>query len=438
MSTNPKIVNNPRILLADTNRWALSSRLAIALSQTGFEVFAVCASPKHPLQKTRAVKQTFPYRGFGPLSSLESAITAVKPDLIIPCCDRSVGHLHELHLAAQRSDNRILQEMIERSLGAPASYAVVDSRYELLRIAGEEGVRVPQTHRVEHPERLLSQSFEFLPSVLKASGTWGGGGVRVIRRTDEMQTALGQLNQLFRSKRAFKRLMVNRDSFWLYSWWNNQKHELILQSYIEGRAANSAVVCWKGQVLAGISVEVSECDGATGPARVVRVVNNPEMLSAAVRIASRLQLSGLFGLDFVIQDETNAAYLIEMNPRPTPLSHFRLGRGRDIVGALAAQMGLRECEAPAVTDKEMIAYFPQQRGTSPELLAKSFLDCPENEPELVKELRNPWPDRTLLFRLSTWMNRRRSGLPQERVSNPRLELTPTEARSGSHRGIPLT
>lgn len=435
--SKPILVNRPKILLADTNRWALSARLGMALTEAGFQVSAVCATPKHPLHKTRAVHQTFPYKGLDPLGSLGRAIAAVEPALIVPCCDRSVGHLHQLCTIAQGDEDQVRLALIERSLGSAASYPVVASRFEFLEVARQQGVRVPQTQRVEHPERLASQVSEFLPCVLKANGTWGGGGVKIIHRSDQTEPAMEQLNQLFRFKRAFKRLLVNRDSFWLHSWWNESGHEVILQAYIEGKAANTAVVCWKGQVLAGISVEVSECDGATGPARVVRVVDNPEMMSAAVRIASRLGLSGFFGLDFVIEEASQAAYLIEMNPRATPLSHFRLGPGRDLAGALAAQIGLQNNERSAVTEKEMITYFPQQRGIAPELLAASFLDTPENEPELVEDLRNPWPDRTLLFRLSSWMSRRGAAAASADTNRLPLTMKSTDVRSGSRGGVPL-
>jgi hypothetical protein len=397
--------DTPRVLLTDTNRWALSARLAIALSQVGCQVSAACAMPGHALLKTRAVRRTFPYSGLRPLESLTAAIEAVKPEIVIPCCDRSVGHLHELYAIAkiQGAIGSKMAALIERSLGSPMSHPAVSSRYDLLALAREEGVRVPSTRRVNTPAELEDwQEREAFPWVLKADGTWGGGGVKIVRSRDEIQESLSQLARMFGFGRVIKRLLVNRDPFWLRPWWNRCQHAVIAQSYIEGRPANCAVTCWKGRILAGIAVEVVSSEGLTGPARVVRVVDNPEMMFAAERVAARLGLSGFFGLDFMIEAGGGAAYLIEMNPRSTPLCHLRLGRRRDMACALWAQLvGRPVPETPSMTQNDTIAYFPQAWNNKSQMLESSFQDIPQGEPELIQELVRPWPDRTLLFRLCT-------------------------------------
>lgn len=358
--------------------------------------------------KTGAVRDIFHYNGLRPLDSLTAAIKAGQPELIIPCCDRSVRHLHELHGRSQEQGNRELVALIERSLGSPASYSTVCSRYELIEAARLEGVRVPRTERLQSPEQLATwQDTPSFPCVLKVDGTWGGGGIRIAHHADEVWSSLAQLDRMFGLKRALKRLVVNRDSFWLRLWWCQRPHEVVAQAYIPGRPANCAVACWKGRLLGGISCEVINSDGATGPASIVRIVDNPEMMFAAERIAGRLELSGLFGLDFMIEEGTNAAYLIEMNPRTTPLCHLRLGPGRDMAGALWAQLAAQPAlDAPTVTSNKLIAYFPQACASQSELLESSFLDVPLGEPELIEELRRPWPDRTLLSRFLVWLSRR--------------------------------
>lgn len=390
-----------KVLLTDTNRWALAARLAMTLSEVGCQVSAVCPMPGHALLKTRAVQRTFPYSGLYPLASLTAAIEAVDPDIIVPSCDRGVGHLHELYarVQARGGPQSKIATLIERSLGLPASHSTISSRYDLLALAREEGVLVPNTSRVDSPEDLESwRARESFPWVLKADGTWGGGGVKIIRTPDQVQPSFVQLARMFRLVRAFKRLLVNRDSFWLRPWWTRSPHAVTVQSYIHGRPANCAVVCWKGRVLAGIGVEVVSSEGVTGPASVVRVVDNADMMFAAERIASRLGLSGFFGLDFMIEEGSRAAYLIEMNARTTPLCHLRLGKGRDMAAALWAQLtGQPTSEAPPVSQNEMIAYFPE--ASESELLKSCFQDIPQGEPELIQELLRPWPNRTLLFRM---------------------------------------
>jgi len=392
-----------RVLLTDTNRWALSARLAMSLAEAGCHVEAICPSPRHALMKTRAVQRIYKYSGFRPLESLNSSIEASEPDIIIPACDRSVAHLHQLHARAKFggvAENK-LTALIEHSLGSPASYAQVTSRYDLLLLAHEEGIRVPRMSPVKTSKDLDSwRTLGSCPSVLKADGTWGGRGVRIIRSPEEADHSFGDLARMSRFSRAVKRLVVNRDSFSLRSWLKDPKPEVIIQSYIYGRPANCAVVCWEGRVLAAIAVEVVRSAGLTGPASVVHVVENPEMLFAAERIASRLGLSGFFGLDFMIEEGTNAAYLIEMNPRSTPPCHLRLDKGRNLADALWAQLaGQPRPEDSPVTHSNVIAYFPQAFAGQEKVPEEAFLDIPHSEPELIQELLNPFPDNTFMFRL---------------------------------------
>jgi hypothetical protein len=412
-------VSTTKVLLTDTNRWALAARLAISLSQAGCQVSAICP-PGHALLRTRAVQRTFRYSGLHPLESLTAAIEAVDPDIVLPSCDRGVEHLHELYARAQSrgTAGSKLAALIEHSLGSPVSHSTVSSRYKLLALAREEGLRVPNTSLVNTAEELESwRARESFPWVLKADGTWGGGGVKIVHTADQLQKSFAQLARMFRLGHALKRLVVNRDSFWLRPWWNRSQHALIAQSYIHGRPANCAVACWKGRVLAGIAVEVVTSNGLTGPASVVRVVDDSQMMVAAERIASRLGLSGYFGLDFMIEAGSGDSYLIEMNPRITPLCHLRLGKERDMPGALGAQLAGQPLQpAPPATQNEMIAYFPG--ACDSEMLQLCFQDIPQGEPELIQELLRPWPDRTLLFRLFNRLKLKSSSVTGTEIPKP--------------------
>ena len=401
MNTNKAAAK--KVLLTDTNRWDLAARLAIGLNEAGCQVAAICPARGHALLKARAVKRTFRYSGLRPIESLKAAIEAVDPDVVVPSCDRSVEHLHELYLREKSrgaAGSRIVN-LIERSLGLPESYPIVSSRNDLLTIAREEGVRVPRTSRICSPEDLRNwQTEEPFPWVIKADGTWGGVGVRVVQSAEEAARACGELAQISRFSRAIKRLVVNRDPFLMRPWWNRLERKIIVQSYVPGRPANCTVFSWKGRVLALIGVEVVRSDGATGPASIVRIVDNPEMRFAAERIASRLGLSGFFGLDFMVENGSGAVHLIEMNPRLAPPCYLRLGKGSDLPGALWAQLeGQPLPEHPPVTQNDMIAYLPQALKGNDDILSRCYQDIPQNEPDLLKELLNPFPDRTLLFRL---------------------------------------
>lgn len=395
--------SRPHVLIADTNRWGISARLAIGLAEAGCEISAVCPPPSHALMKTRAVGKTFRYSGIKPLESLRAAIEAADPLVVIPSCDRSVAHLHELYLRSRSNGSRgkRIVELIERSLGVPASHSIVASRFELLRVAREEGIRVPDMCRVHDSRDLEAWRMQQpLPWVLKADGTWGGRGVRVVHSLDEVHRSIESLTQISGLGRALKRIVVNRDPFWIHDWWRHAEHGVIAQAYISGRPANCAVLCWKGRVLASIGVEVVSSEGATGPATVVRLVKDPAMMHAAEMIASRLQLSGFFGLDFMIETPSNRVFLIEMNPRLAPPCHLRLGAGRDLPGAFWSQLTERPLPSShPETLGEFVSYFPQD-SIDVSKIPNCYQDMPpENEPELKAELSNPFPARTILFRL---------------------------------------
>jgi predicted ATP-grasp superfamily ATP-dependent carboligase len=86
------------------------------------------------------------------------------------------------------------------------------------------------------------------------------------------------------------------------------RRTISLQEYIVGRPSNRAVICWKGKVLAGISVEAVEVTQERGPASVVRVIDHLEMATVCEHVVKRQELSGFVGFDFIL-DCANRAWL---------------------------------------------------------------------------------------------------------------------------------
>jgi ATP-grasp domain len=397
-------LNGPRILLTDTNRWTVTPRLAIAFSRAGCRVAALCPMPGHPILKTSAVQQTFPYNGFRPVESLREAINEFSPDIVVPACDRGVQHLHELH-AFERSrggDSNGIVSLIERSLGDAASFQVVSSRFELLKTAKMEGIPVPSVFATDDFSNLVINGSQCI--IIKADGTWGGKGVRLAHSAKDAEHTFEKLGQRPGYFELAKRMLLNRDRDWEFFDWKHSKRPVIAQRFIVGRPANCAVACWKGKVLAGISVEVVLAQGARGPAIVVQVVDGRAMMCAAEKLAWRLNLSGFFGLDFMIEEPSGETYLVEMNPRCTPPCPLPLGRGRDLVAAMVAQLtGNPIVEREPATDKRKIAYFPQGCGVSNLDIVTPvdgyYLDEPVGEQTLIDELMHPWSERSVLGRL---------------------------------------
>jgi hypothetical protein len=163
---------------------------------------------------------------------------------------------------------------------------------------------------------------------------------------------------------------------------------------IQGYDATTSVACWQGKVVASIGFDVLHTSNAKGPASVLKLNENSEMVSAAEKIASRLRLSGLYGFDFMIDAETGSSHLIEMNPRATQTSHLPLGPGRDLPAALwTACSGEPVQETKSVTENNVIALFPNEWHRNPAscFLSTAYHDVPWEERNLTRECVNSPP-----------------------------------------------
>ena len=90
------------------------------------------------------------------------------------------------------------------------------------------------------------------------------------------------------------------------------------------------------------------------------------MKDSARRIVKALGFTGLVGFDFMIEAATGAAYLIEMNPRCTPICAVPLGPGRDLAEALAARLAHRAPrERPAKTERDILRLLPGHLAAAP-------------------------------------------------------------------------
>jgi hypothetical protein len=240
--------------------------------------------------------------------------------------------------------------------------------------------------------------------VVKADGSWGGHGVKIARTFSEAAAAFKALSEPLSTTAMLKRMLVNRDAFWVEVWREHARPNVSVQEFIEGRPANCVAFCVDGRILALIAVEVVSAQSATGPATVVQVVENAQMSDAAQKLAARLKLSGFYGFDFMIRDLDQQVFLIEMNPRTALPCHLRLDDGRDLIGALARHVGSQTApDSKLFSKSRAFAYFPQAwySGVPGDLLRNVHHDVPWDEPDLVKELvRIPWPDRSILARLS--------------------------------------
>jgi hypothetical protein len=336
------------------------------------------------------VKRTFSYRGLAPLQSIVAAIRSTDPDLLVSGDDLATGHLHSLHAQEIRAHGASspIADLIERSIGAPEYFPTIDDRASFMRIAAEAGARIPQTATIKNVESLEQWMAQAgFPTVLKANGTSGGVGVRVVNNTEQALRAFRNLQAPPLLARAAKRAIFDRDTTLVLPSLLRARSAVTAQAFIAGTEATSAVACWKGEVLASLHFEVLQKTGSAGHATVLRRIAHPEMAASAETVVRRLQLSGLNGFDFMMDREFRKAYLIEINPRATQVGHLSLGGGQDLPAALVAAIGGTPAKpSPAITQNEVIALFPQELSRDPgsDYIRSGYHDVPQDQPELLR------------------------------------------------------
>ncbi|MGI0133912.1 MAG: hypothetical protein ACREBW_03015, partial [Candidatus Micrarchaeaceae archaeon] len=121
------------------------------------------------------------------MDAFGAAIRDSRPDLIVPCDDVAVHHLHRLYEREERREphGRICT-LIELSLGSPKNFPFLYRRAAFLEAAKQENIRVPAVEVIPGTSDLEKYSgrAEF-PFVLKADSTSGGEGVRIVHTHDE-------------------------------------------------------------------------------------------------------------------------------------------------------------------------------------------------------------------------------------------------------------
>ncbi len=388
-----------RVLLVSSIRWPVSAKVALAFLRHGCDVQAVC--PKdHPFAFVTGISKIYPYRGMNSIQSLYEAIASSDPDLLIPCDDVVVWQMHELYRTRAE-----IRPLIERSLGAATAYETVSSRGKFMKVVEELQLRAPKTKDIGSAADLrdwfLKQSAS---GVLKLDWTCSGKGVRIVDSLSEAEEALAEMiRQPHSLGIALGRWLLNHDPLALWKWKHYKQQRVTMQEFVAGQPANTLMACQDGKVLALVTVEVLFAHDATGSALAVQLVENEQIRTAAERIAKRLQLSGFHGLDFILEEGTGHAYLIELNPRCTQLAHLQVGVQGGLVGVLSRAFTgapLRKDHVPIFQKK--VAFFPEAMMSDPKcpFLETAYIDVPWEEPRLVQELMNRnWSDRTLLARL---------------------------------------
>lgn len=379
----------PGILIITARRWFSAARLAMSFSAAGCRVEIACPR-NHPALLTRGIAHRYPFSALAPLHSLHSAIRKSQPDLLVPTDEFAARYLYRLYDEAPTIDgstSSLIRSLLERSLGDPASFPALASRTGFLAVAQSEGVATPPTEDI--PDLLFLERWldeNALPAVLKADGTSRGEGVRIVCTRKEAFKEWRKLHAPLGVAHLIRKSGFESDTHHLVPWLKRQQRGVSIQPFISGQDSNIAVACWKGELLGVISVDVLRTCRPRGPGALVELSHDDQMLKAVRTLVRRLNLSGFCGFDFMTEDGTGRAYLIEINARATQTCHLPYGIPRDLTTSLVSTLvGQPLPPLNEARRRGIIALFPLawQSGVSRQVLESTLQDIPWEEPHLV-------------------------------------------------------
>jgi len=378
-----------RILVIATNRWFSIGQFLSALIRVGFEVAIICP-PGNPIEHIRNLSARYKYRSWRSENSIRNAIADWKPALLVCNDDVAVRELHKMYRQAcietSCPESAALVNLIQLSLGDPRSFAISTSKSRQISVALTLKIACPPTTVLNAYQDLDRHLGHLIyPALVKSDQSWGGRGVRTVHTDRELLQAILELSFPHDWPKSLKWLVARALTAVPVVWRPPLPQDLNFQSYIGGRPANRAVVCWQGKILAGITVEAIETDSEFGPTTLARIIEHAEITETAEKIVESQRLSGFLGFDFVL-DHANRAWFLEMNPRVTPACHLRF-RAPSLAAALFLKLtGEQPSSEIREVPEDMIALFPNRVSTKSGQYSY-FDDVPEEEPAFVKACR---------------------------------------------------
>lgn len=373
--------------------WLGVARLPQALQRAGFEVAAWCPDESF-IAKSGGLSRHYPWVTEANWHrELLRIVGEWKPGLVIPADETIAEFLRKLARGRGgfNRDDRRLRSVLRESLGDPRRSQALDGKIQLQALARSLGLRTPddQTCRSVDAAVGIAASLGW-PAVLKDEFAAGGRGVAICQDEDGLRAAWRQLDGL-RTKPSLKARLRS----WVKDPRGGGAPRRSVQRFIQGRPAFHALVAWKGRRLGGISsvVEVAN-PPVTGPSCVVMVKDIPEVNTACEKLVSATGMSGFAGFDFMIEDGTGHAYLLECNPRPTPVSHLGAPIGADLCKLLyAAMQGSPQAELDK-RPEQMLVLFPQELLRDPQstYLARGWVDFPAENLPLLEAFKSQYPE----------------------------------------------
>jgi hypothetical protein len=368
------------IVAIEVGRWG-PARLPHSLEAAGFRVAALCP-PGNPLAATQFIDRLYPLcrsRSAVRLAkSIGDAIASWRPHLVVPADEQIVVLLQAL-VRQGISPGGLSAEalaVIADSLGRPDRFDAMLLKSETLALARRAGVLTPHSRTIASADEAVAAADTIgYPVYLKKSFSWAGNGITLCRDAAEIRDAMRQPRRWRTALKAMVRRALHRD-------WYPATTATDVQQVIAGTPAMYSCVAQSGALLGGFAGMKQQTATPTGPSTVVQLGPHGEMARAAGIMVGALGATGFLAFDFLIEETTGRAYLLECNPRPNQVCHLGGRVGVDLARALATG-GTGHAAEP---DRErLITLFPQEwlAQRTAATAAGSEADVPCDDPRLV-------------------------------------------------------
>jgi len=210
------------------------------------------------------------------------------------------------------------------------------------------------------------------PLVVKRPYSTAGDGVRIVENEAALRDAVSTLGA------------PNVDDLE-----PDASRRLVVQRHIAGSLCYQNVAAWEGRYLAGYAGDRLEAHGGPmTPGTVVRYHDSPPLREFSIQLVEAFGMTGLFTSEYIIEKETGLPYLIEINRRISPGTHFGAVMNVDLCAALHAAM--HDGVSPSRTrldegEERIFVQFPAEWLRNPQSpwLRRHPVDVPWDDPELL-------------------------------------------------------
>ena len=387
--------DKPKVLIvALQENWVAIARLPKALQQAGFAVAALCPRNSY-LAVTRYLDQFYPWCSRRSGTKLHKQLAQIvhlwQPRIIVPGDERAVRFLLgivNLHNRGKNGHPPELLECLRFSFGNFNWQAEATNKWLTLRRAAALGVKTPKFGLPSSFAEAvnLAESFGW-PVVVKKSFSFAGNGITFCANLHELAGVYRHYHKPA-WRRTLSSMFARAQGLELGQAWTAADYGFTINEVIGGTPAAAAVIAVNGKILARLAALKIKCyPDATSPSSVNQIIDHEGIFASVERLVAHWKATGFIGFDFMVTKE-GEAYLIECNPRPTPLSYMGAFLGCDLCLSWRRHLSGEETPLRLTQCHKYVTHFPgewQRDPTSP-YLQKAYHDVPWDDPPLFRRL----------------------------------------------------